>query len=112
MAKVKGLTLNCTSRSVNLQTVPHVALNSFAAQDPASMTTAEVATSAAQLTLTVPGAALGDPCVAGISTATTAKYSITAQVTAVDTVTVTFINSNGAAVDLSSGTVKVVVFKF
>ncbi len=62
-------------------------------------------------TLTVTGAAVGDPCFAGLTTLTTQDVQITAHVSAANTVKVVLLNRNGAAVDLASGTLKVTVFQ-
>ena len=64
----------------------------------------------ATTTVTVQGAALGDFAVASFSV-DTAGVALTAQVTAANTVTVHFLNLSGAPIDLSSGMVRVRVFK-
>ena len=58
--------------------------------------------------LTVTGAALGDYCLASHSI-DVADLALTAQVTATDTVTYQLLNNTGGAIDLASGTVKVLV---
>lgn len=58
--------------------------------------------------LTVTGAALGDYALASFSL-DVADLAITAAVTAANTVTYQLLNNTGGAIDLSSGTVKVLV---
>lgn len=60
--------------------------------------------------VTVTGAALGDYAVASFSV-DTADLAISASVTATNTVTVSLLNNTGGAIDLASGTVRVVVVK-
>lgn len=62
-------------------------------------------------TLTVTGAAVGDPAFAGLTTLTTEAVLITAHVTATNTVRVDLLNKTGGALDLNSGTLKVTVFQ-
>lgn len=62
-------------------------------------------------TVTVPGAAVGDPAAAGFSSITAAGWDIRAIVTSADTVSVTLLNNTGGNVDLAEGTVRVVVWK-
>ena len=74
--------------------------------DPASLTTgARVAA-----TVTVPGVKVGDFAVASFS-AMDPDISLTAQVTAADTVVVWFHNLGAGTVDLASGTLRVLVEK-
>lgn len=61
-------------------------------------------------TVTVTGAALGDVAVASFSLSTQG-ITVTANVTAADTVTVRFQNETTGVIDLGSGTLKAVVFK-
>ena len=61
---------------------------------------------AAQATVTVEGARAGDLALASFETAN-AGIVITANVTADNTVTVTFLNVSGGAIDLASGTLRV-----
>lgn len=63
----------------------------------------------ATTTVTVTGAALGDIAVASFSLSTQG-IGVTATVTAADTVTVRFQNETVSTIDLSSGTLKAVVF--
>ena len=58
--------------------------------------------------LTVTGAALGDYCLVSHSI-DVADLAITAAVTAANTVTYQLLNNTGGAIDLASGTVKVLV---
>ncbi len=60
--------------------------------------------------VTVTGAAMGDYCIASFSLDVT-DLSISATVTAADTVTVVLANNTGGAVDLGSGTVSVLVLR-
>lgn len=62
--------------------------------------------------VTVPGAALGDPAVATLTTLGPVDWLITAYVRAANAVLVTIMNKTGGAVDLASGIVKVIVFHF
>lgn len=64
-------------------------------------------------TVTVTGAALGDFAVASlnVSGGVVAGAGLVASVTAADTVTVTLLNQSGGAVDLASGTLRVLVLK-
>ena len=65
----------------------------------------------ADLTITVTGAAVGDPVALGTPAAPTANVAFTAFVSAADTVTVRCHNYTAAAVDPASGIFKVTVFK-
>jgi hypothetical protein len=60
--------------------------------------------------ITVEGANLGDFVLASFSLDVT-DLTLTADVTAADTVTVVLANNTGAGVDLASGTVRVLVIK-
>ncbi len=62
--------------------------------------------------LTVTGATVGDPCFAGHTAIGTNNFQITAHVEAADSVRVIFRNVSGGVVDLASGTLRVVVFKY
>lgn len=62
-------------------------------------------------TVTVTGAAVGDPAIAGLSSISTAGWFLSANVTSTDTVTVTLMNHTGGTVDLAEGTLTVIVFK-
>jgi hypothetical protein len=63
------------------------------------------------VTVTVAGASLGDPCVANHSGFTGSRvWMFNAQVTATDTVTVTYWLADGTS-GILSGTLKVIVFK-
>ena len=74
--------------------------------DPASLTTgARVAA-----TVTISGVKVGDFAVASFDPMN-ADISLSAQVTAADTVTVWFHNLGGGTVDLASGTLRVLVEK-
>lgn len=86
---------------------PRRTLRASTTWDPASVADAGVATT----TLTVTGAAVGDPAVASLSTMGTSTLLISAHVTAANTVRVTLYNRNGGAVDCASGTLTAMVFK-
>ena len=65
-----------------------------------------VAGASAQATVTVAGARAGDLALASF-TPGNAGVMVSASVTANDTVTVTFLNVSGGAIDLASGTLRV-----
>ena len=67
-----------------------------------------VAGASVSATVTVPGAAVGDFAVASFDPMD-AGISLTAQVTAADTVVVWFTNLSGIAVNLADGTLRVLV---
>lgn len=66
--------------------------------------------SQATTTVSCPGAALGDFVLASFSL-TVAGITVTAFVSAADTVTVVFFNGTGADINLGAGTLRVKVFK-
>lgn len=74
--------------------------------DPGSI--ADGATSAA-VTLTISGASVGDPVLAGFSSITAAGWLLDAHVTSANTVSVTITNKTGAPVDLPNGTLRATV---
>ena len=77
--------------------------------DPASIP----AGSEADFTVTVTGAALGDPAVAGFSTEPgSLDFHAYARVTAANTVTVRYENNAASSVNLSSHTLRVIVFHY
>jgi hypothetical protein len=90
------------------QLTPPYWLTATATWDPASVADGAVVST----TVTVTGAAVGEPCVAGLTTMTTTNMTITAYVSAANTVTVVIFNKSGGAVDLGSGTLRVAVQKF
>lgn len=63
-------------------------------------------------TLTVAGAAIGNPVSAGFTSLDNANVTIHAHVSAANTVRVMIHNKTGASVDLAAGTLRVAVFKF
>ncbi len=63
-------------------------------------------------TVTVTGAAVGDPAFAGHTAMTSGKWSITAYVSATDTVSVNIVNHEAIAGDWGSGTLRAIVWKF
>lgn len=74
--------------------------------DPGSL--ADGATSTA-VTLTISGAAVGDPVMAGFTSITAAGWLLDAHVTSANTVSVTITNKTGGVVDLPNGTLRVTV---
>lgn len=78
-------------------------------KDTAATLTA-VAGAETEVAITVPGAALGDIVVVSVN-ADTAGASLTADVTAANTVTVTLANATGSTVTIASGTVRGVILK-
>lgn len=76
--------------------------------DPASVADGAMTST----TVTVTGAAIGNPSACGFSNAVPAGVSLTANVTATDTVTVTLTNHSGGAVDLASGTLRASVWQY
>lgn len=103
----KGVgTINVASRGyVNGNEIPY-RLQGTATYDPASLADAAGATT----TVTVTGAALGDIAAASFSNALQG-ITLTAWVSATDTVSVRFQNESGGTLDLASGTLKAWVFK-
>lgn len=81
-------------------------LRGSATYDPASLADAAGATT----TVTVTGAALGDFAVASFSL-DLQGITLTAWVSAADTVSVRFQNESGGALDLASGTLRACVIK-
>lgn len=76
--------------------------------DPADIATGAVTTT----TVTVTGAAVGDPVFVGLTTLTTEDALLVGKVSAADTVEVVLLNHTGANMNLASGTLRAVVFKF
>ena len=95
-------------------TATQVGVHTFAvgqAQATATWDPGEVATgAAASTTITVTGAALGDFALASFSLSL-AGLTLSAYVSATNTVTVVLSNLTAAAVNLSSGTLAAIVFK-
>jgi hypothetical protein len=87
-------------------TVGCMKLTGTATFDPASLADGAGATT----TVTVTGAALGDAAVASFSL-DTQGITITAWVSAANTVSVRFQNESGGTLDIASGTLKATVFK-
>jgi hypothetical protein len=75
--------------------------------NPASIANDAVGTT----TVTVRGAKVGDPASVGFSSLTTENALLTGKVSAANTVEVVLLNKTGAAMDLASGTLTVVVWK-
>lgn len=84
-------------------------LSATAVWDPPA--TGAVVGASVSTTVSVPGAVVGDVAHAGFSVALPANGILQASVTAADTVTVKLITLTAAAIDLASGTLKVVVTK-
>lgn len=103
----KGVgTLNVASRLyTNNNEVPY-RLQGTATYDPPNLADGAGATT----TVTVTGAALGDIALASFSL-TTSGITISAWVSATDTVSVRFQNESGGALDINSGTLKAWVLK-
>ena len=95
-----------TGTQINLSSFAVGQLKATTTWDPSSI--ANGAEEAKEITVT--GAALGDLALASFSL-DVADLQLDAQVTAANTVTATLSNNTGAAVDLSSGTLTVLVFK-
>ena len=74
--------------------------------DPRSMGTSTVTLASATTTLALSGAALGDVCEASLSTATTSDVMISCVMSGTATATVALINTNTAATDYVTGTVR------
>ncbi len=101
-------TTNAINTSLNggaARPVPTL-LSGTATYDPASLADGVGATT----TVTVTGAALGDVALASFSL-DLQGITLTAYVSAADTVAIRFQNESTATVDLASGTLKAVVFK-
>lgn len=83
-------------------------LEASATWNPASIPDGSVETTA----VSCPGAAVGDPVAVGFGANTAGvKLLWSAHVESADTVRVVVLNKNGAAVDLNSGTLTVLVWK-
>jgi hypothetical protein len=63
------------------------------------------------VSLAVPGAEVGDFVMVSLASILTADFQITAHVSAADTVQVVLFNPTGVSVNLSEGTLSVLVFK-
>lgn len=64
------------------------------------------------VTVTVTGAAVGNPCICGFSIAVPAGALLVCNITAADTATVTLMNHTGGALDLGSGTLRASFFAY
>jgi hypothetical protein len=102
-----GKTMLYRRDSSRIEQLPGV-LTGTAAWDPASLTTG----SSERKSVTVTGAAVGDPARAGLTTIAATGWDIQAAVIAANTVEVKITNNTGGTVDLASGTVRAVVDKF
>lgn len=74
--------------------------------DPANLTNG----SSASTTVTVTGAAVGDPAIASLTTAVGGDWMLTAHVDSANTVRVVLLNRTGSTINLASGTLVVKVF--
>lgn len=63
-------------------------------------------------TVSVTGAAIGNPCICGFSIAVPAGAILACNITAAGTATVTLFNKTGAALDLASGTLRASFFAY
>lgn len=95
-----------TATQVGIHSIAVTQAGVTATWDPGSI----AAGASEEKEVTVTGAALGDFAMASFSLDVTG-LTLTADVTAENTVTAVLANSTGSAVNLGSGTVKVVVFK-
>lgn len=113
MSKARGLTLVAHKSSDVLNLPPELAFKTKKSVNPASMgpATGSTVTSTSE-TVTVKGAVKGDPVTVGFSEAMTAGVLLFGEVSAADTVKVHFVNTTTGTVDLASGTLKVIVWKF
>jgi hypothetical protein len=82
-------------------------LYATATWDPASIAN----TASDNVSVSCPGAEVGDLCLAGFNSIAGSGWTIDAQCVTADNVLVRITNLTGGAVDLASGTVKVCVFK-
>ena len=94
-----GIRLGSTSRLLKL-------LTATATWDPANLASAGDATST---TVTVAGAAVGDPVRVGLTTLLDVNALLAAHVQAANTVRVVLMNKTGGALNVAEGTVRVVV---
>lgn len=101
---------NLYRRQVNaaLEQLPAAMLMGSKTFDPPSINDGAQSTT----TVSVPGAVLGDFCLAPSFSLDTAGLVLSGQVTADAVVTVTFRNDTGAPVDLDSGTLATAVLVF
>lgn len=83
------------------------ALEKNTAWNPAAIASGAVGA----VSVNVPGAVVGDPCVASFDKVLTNNVLISAHVSAANTVRVVLFNKEGVSVDLPAGTVRVKVFK-
>ncbi len=96
-----------TALSTLIGRIPSPVLTASAALDFASIAT----TATGDLTIAVPGAAVGDPVSLGLPAAPAAGLVFFAFVSAADVVTVRAMNITGTGVDAASATYKVAVHK-
>jgi hypothetical protein len=82
-------------------------LSASATWDPASIADGDDLST----TISVTGAAVGNPCFASLSTLGANDVLISAHVQAADTVRVVLLNRSGGAFDAASGTLRVTVFQ-
>lgn len=119
LTMIKGIWNNALSLSLAFVIILMIIGYSPRSYDPVLFTTAildfgnTAAGSASDLTVTITGAADGDPITLGVpNSSTVANGNFTAWVSAANTVTVRYINPNLiTALDPGSGTFKIIVHK-
>ena len=87
---------------------PNAALNGSIVVDPSTLTNVN---GRAATTVTVPGAALGDHVTSASFSQNLNGLELRSYVSSANTVTVEFVNNTGAAIDVTSGTLRVIVTK-
>lgn len=107
-ALVFGTSPDLTTPTIGGGTAIAKVLSGTVAWDPASVANDATAGTA----VTVTGVAVGDPCFASFSSITSGTWIISALAVSTNTVNVFILNKTGGAVDLGSGTVRVVAFQF
>lgn len=97
--------------SLQPATNAHAAANALPAVYSSTQDLASIADAAGtSVSVTIPGAALGDACIASFGVSTVGM-TVTCNATAASTVIVRVQNESGGAVDLASTTMRVFVFK-
>lgn len=97
--------------SLQPATNAHATANALPAVYSSTQDLASIADAAGtSVSVTIPGAALGDACIASFGVSTVGM-TVTCNATAANTVIVRVQNESGGAVDLASTTMRVFVFK-